>query len=64
MIKVYCTGITCKHNTNGMCTRESINLDDFEYFLSADDKKKDILSDDMKCTSYERDKFYAERNYR
>lgn len=64
MSKVYCTGITCKHNTNGMCTRESINLDDFEYFLSADNKKKDILSDDMKCTSYERDKFYAERNYR
>lgn len=64
MSKVYCTGITCKHNTNGMCIRESINLDDFEYFLSADDKKKDILSDDMKCTSYERDKFYAERNYR
>ncbi|MCQ2016765.1 DUF1540 domain-containing protein [Clostridium butyricum] len=64
MSKVYCTGITCKHNTNGMCTRESINLDDFEYFLSADDKKKNILSDDMKCTSYERDKFYAERNYR
>lgn len=64
MNKVYCTGITCKHNTNGMCTRESINLDDFEYFLSVDDKKKDILSDDMKCTSYERDKFYAERNYR
>ena len=62
MSKVYCTGITCKHNANGMCTRESINLDDFEYFKSLDDKKKDISSDDMKCVSYEHDKFYAERN--
>ena len=43
MSKVYCTGITCKYNANGMCTRENINLDDFEYFLSADDKKKDII---------------------
>ena len=49
MSKVYCTGITCKHNANGMCTRGSINLDDFEYFLSVDDKKKDISHDDMKC---------------
>ena len=45
-----------------MCTREIINLSDFEYFLSADDKKKDISSDDMKCASYEYDKFYSERN--
>ena len=63
MSKVYCTGITCKYNANGMCTRESINLDDFEYFLSADDKKKDISCDDMKCSSYEYDKFYSERNW-
>ena len=62
MSKVYCTGITCKHNSNGMCTKEIINLSDFEYFLSADDKKKDITSDDMKCASYEYDKFYSERN--
>ena len=62
MSKVYCTGITCKHNTNGMCTKDFINLDDFEYFKSLDDKKKDISSDDMKCASYEYDKFYDARN--
>ena len=62
MSKVYCTGITCKHNSNGMCTKEIINLSDFEYFLSADDKKKDITTDDMKFASYEYDKFYSERN--
>ena len=62
MSKVYCTGITCKHNSNGMCTKEIINLSDFEYFLSADDNKKDITSDDMKCASYEYDKVYSERN--
>ena len=60
MSKVYCTGITCKHNSNGMCTKEIINLSDFEYFLSADDKQKDITSDDMASARYDYDRFYSE----
>jgi len=50
---VYCGACTCKFYLKGKCTRESITLEDFEYFKDAEGKRRDYLEDDMKCISYE-----------
>lgn len=49
---VKCSAITCIHNKNGMCEAEAIKMEDFEYYADKEDKKHDVLSDDMKCTTY------------
>lgn len=50
---VYCSACTCKFYLKGECTRDSIALEDFEYFKDAEGKRRDYLEDDMKCISYE-----------
>lgn len=50
---VYCSARTCKFYLKGKCTRESITLEDFEYFKDAEDKRRECIEDDMKCVSYE-----------
>ena len=52
MSKVYCVASTCKYFKKGVCSKEYINLEDFEYYKSADDKEKQYLEDDIRCTSY------------
>ena len=50
---VYCSACTCVFNSEGKCTKESIRLEDFEYYKDAEGKRRDYLEDDMKCASYE-----------
>ena len=52
MTNVFCDGTTCRYNLKGLCRLDSINLKDFEYYKSADNKEKDYLDDDMRCMSY------------
>lgn len=49
---VKCTAETCIYNSNGMCETESIEMIDFEYYENYEGKKKDLLEDDMKCSTY------------
>jgi len=35
-----------------MCQTESIEMIDFEYYEDYEGKKKDLLEDDMKCSTY------------
>lgn len=49
---VKCGAITCINNSNGMCQTESIEMIDFEYYEDYEGKKKDLLEDDMKCSTY------------
>ena len=49
---VKCTAETCFYNSNGMCKSESIEMIDFEYYEDYEGKKKDLLEDDMKCSTY------------
>jgi hypothetical protein len=35
-----------------MCTSESIEMVDFEYYSTRDKEKKETLDDEMKCNSY------------
>lgn len=49
---VKCTAQTCIHYRNGMCTSESIEMVDFEYYLTIENKKREISDDEMKCSTY------------
>lgn len=49
---VKCPAETCIHNNNGMCLAESIEMIDFEYYEDAEGKRRDILEDEMKCSTY------------
>lgn len=49
---VKCTAQTCIHYRNGMCTSESIEMIDFEYYLTIENKKREISDDEMKCSTY------------
>ena len=49
---VYCSACTCV-SSKGKCTKESIRLEDFEYYEDTEGKRRDYLEDDMKCVSYE-----------
>ena len=40
---VKCTAQTCIHYRNGMCTSESIEMVDFEYYLTIENKKREII---------------------
>lgn len=50
---VKCTGITCKYNKNRICTKDNIELEDFEYYKDYQGEYKNETEDDMKCKSYE-----------
>ena len=50
---VKCPAITCIHNKNGMCTSESIEMIDFEYYSTLDKAEKEMSDDDIKCSTYE-----------
>jgi hypothetical protein len=49
---VTCTAKTCINYKNGMCTSESIEMIDFEYYSTLDKEKKELSDDDMKCSTY------------
>lgn len=49
---VKCSAKTCLHYKNGMCTSESIEMTDFEYYSTIDNEKKEYSNDDMKCNTY------------
>lgn len=49
---VKCPAETCIHCKKGICTSESIEMVDFEYYTSRENKEKDLLDDEMKCNSY------------
>lgn len=49
---VNCSAITCKFNNDYKCMADEVKLIDFEYYKDVEDKKKDRLSDDMKCSTY------------
>ena len=49
---VKCPAITCIHNKNGMCTSESIEMIDFEYYSTLDKAEKEMSDDDIKCSTY------------
>ena len=49
---VKCTAKTCVHCTNGMCTSESIEMIDFEYYSTIENKRREISDDEMKCSTY------------
>ena len=49
---VKCPAETCVHFKNGMCTSESIEMVDFEYYASAENQRREISYDEMKCNSY------------
>ncbi len=49
---VKCSAITCIHNKDGMCSSESIEMIDFEYYEDSEGKKKNLSEDDMKCSTY------------
>lgn len=50
---VKCTGVTCKYNKDRLCTKDDIELEDFEYYESYEGKYKEQTEDNMKCKSYE-----------
>ena len=52
-MNVKCTGITCKYNKDWICTKEDIELEDFEYYKDYLGEYKNEIEDDMKCKSYE-----------
>ena len=52
MAVVKCNASTCVYNKNGMCGAEAIEMEDFEYYADKEDKEHDVLSDEMKCTTY------------
>lgn len=49
---VNCSAITCRFNNDYICLADKIELIDFEYYRDVEAKKKDRLSDDMKCSTY------------
>lgn len=49
---VKCPAETCIHFKNGMCASESIEMVDFEYYASAENQRREISYDEMKCNSY------------
>lgn len=49
---VTCTAKTCINYKNGMCTSESIEMIDLEYYSTLDKEKKELSDDDMKCSTY------------
>lgn len=50
---VKCPAITCIYNGNGMCIAEAIEMIDFEYYADFEGKEKDLLEDEIKCSTYE-----------
>lgn len=49
---VKCVAETCIHYKKGMCTSESIEMIDFEYYSNVDNERRGISDDDMKCNTY------------
>lgn len=49
---VRCAAETCIYHKNGMCTSESIEMIDFEYYSTIDKEKREHSDDDIKCNTY------------
>lgn len=49
---VKCPAETCIHCKSGMCTSESIEMVDFDYYSSVENQRREISDDEIKCNSY------------
>ena len=52
MTSVNCTAKTCKYYSDCICSKEEIDLEDFEYFKTLEQAEEYDIQDDMRCTSY------------
>ncbi len=50
---IECPAETCIHCSNGMCKAEAVKMVDFEYYKDYEGHRRDILEDNMKCSTYQ-----------
>lgn len=49
---VKCNAETCIHNKNIMCQAEAIEMINFEYYVDAKGRRREVTEDEMKCSTY------------